>query len=202
MPEIKTTEPVILAYGVPASTPEGARLRELAAEKGIAVRDVTAAEFSRKLGEVAGLPGFEETPADYTGEEPTHSILWFVSVDRSVVNWLLQQYSISEGVKSIDLKSVLTEMNVNWTLESHYKELQLEHRMMQAYTFLIHAPGAFEALDEDDYTFESFNALELVVMETDAPVKAMQEGKEVRPEVLEDLVSRIKAAFQGLVPKV
>ncbi len=202
MAEIKGEKPLILAFNVTEDTSEGQRLRELAREKNIEVKDVLVADFSQKLGAVASLDGYERDAEPYTGDHPTHSIVWFISVDRPDIGWILQEYSTSSGVKSIDLKAILTELNVNWTLEAHYEELQQEHRLMQAYTFLLHARGAFDSMDPADYTEESLAHLDKEITEAEIPVKAMQKGQEVDPDELEALAKRVRTAYQGLVPHI
>lgn len=202
MSDSKTAEAKILVYGVPAQSPEGKRLRELAAEKNIRVKDIRSEDFSQRLGYVAGLAGFAPNEHKYDGEAPQHSILWFVSLDRDTLNWFLQQYAQDKSLKHIDLKSVLTEHNVNWTLIAHYQELQTEHKVMQAYTLLANAQGAFESLKKEDFSEKSYEVLAEAVAAGREYVKAMQAGREVDPSEIDRLAKEVKRAYQELRPRV
>ncbi|NCD09573.1 MAG: DUF3783 domain-containing protein [Negativicutes bacterium] len=202
MSQIHDVQSTILAYGLPDSSAEGLYLRALAAEKNILVKDVNVTDFSQKLGSIAGLTGFARDNLKYSGAAPDHSIVWFISVNREDLNWLLQQYSLNKDVASIDLKAVLTEHNVNWTLADHYVELQQEHRMMQAYTFLHHAKRAFEALEPKEYSTESYEMLANALTKAEPVVTALQGGQEVDPAILEALAQNVKNSYQALLPHV
>lgn len=202
MPEIKANEARIIAYGVPSDTPEGQRLQEIASAYGITVSEIEAKDFNQKLGFMAGLEGYDEVPEPYTGEAPPHSIIWFVSVPRETLSQILRSYSLTPGLKPIDLKSVITEHNVGWTLAEHYLELRQEHRVMRAFTFLSQSRGALEALDKNSYTDESYQALSDAVSEGLQYVEAIQKGIEVSPDEIEAKARAIKAAYQALVPNV
>lgn len=196
------SEKLILAYGLPASSAEGKRLRELASEKTIRIEDVALADFYQLLGYIAHQPGFAKKSEIYEGPKPEHTIIWFVNVSREEVGWLLQAYSLSDSVKSIDLKSMITPHNINWTLEEHYKELQQEHRMMQMYTFLLHAKSAFDSLEPSDYTKESLQTLEKDILSSQEYVEKMQKGQEIDLESFALAANKVKSSFQNLIPNV
>lgn len=199
---IESDKAKLLVYGVAPDSPEGLRIRELAAEKNISVQQVSAEDFSQKLGFVAGLEGYSKNEEKYSGEKPQHSILWFDSVPRETLSWFLHEYSSSKDLKSIDLKSVLTEHNVNWTLAEHYEELKAEHQVMRAYTLLSHAQAAYESLDEEDFSDESFSALRTAVSRGNEYIQAVQEGKEVKPDEIDRYARAVKEAYENLRPRI
>lgn len=202
MPQILDAERQILAYGVPEDTPEGLLLREIANKHSIEVKNIRLEDFGQKLGYLAGLKSYERTEKDYDGEAVKHSIIWFVNVTREELSSILQEYSLDKNTKSIDLKSVLTEYNVNWKLIDHYEELQKEHKMMQSYTFVFHAKSAFKNLDTNDYTKESLHALEEAIVKSDPVITQIQQGIEVNQDILDEHVREIRDAYQSLVPNI
>ncbi len=202
MPKIETPESKILVYGLADGSAERNRLKELANAKGIQLVTVEKKDFNQKLGYLANLDKFEAIDGEYQGEDPSHSIIWFVGIEQDDLGSILQDYSTTEGIKPIDLKAVLTEYNVNWPINEHYEELQREHRMMNAYTFLFHAQKAVDSLDPKDYTEESYAKLKKVVEDSIPDYLSIQQGVEIEQEVLDEHVYKIRSAYKGLLPNV
>lgn len=202
MSDIKSKQAKIMLYGLDEASPEYKLILELASSRSIEVKTIEADDFSQSLGYAAGLEGFPKNPEVYKGERPSHSIMWFVSVKRETLGEILREYAKTPGLRPIDLKAVLTEHNVGWSLADHYAEIQIEHRVMQAYTLLMHAEGALESMDPDSFSEATYNELEKAVADGMISVKAMQEGREVDPEVIEKQALRVKHAYQALVPNV
>ncbi len=108
---------------------KAAHIESLCEAFNIRVSRIKPAEYSQKLGYLAGMPGFLKDSPAYTGPEFPSEMMVFSSMDETL-DQFLSQYR-EAGIPSIGLKAVITPHNISWSAADLYKELFIEHQSFQ-----------------------------------------------------------------------
>ncbi|MBQ6373718.1 MAG: DUF3783 domain-containing protein [Clostridia bacterium] len=101
------------------------RLQSICDAIGVGLRYVHPEAFGLPLGALLGMPAarLTEVSEDDSFDDP---MLLMCSLDEPQFNALLQSLRFS-GIPPIDLKAVLTPVNITWSARRLRDELRLEH---------------------------------------------------------------------------
>lgn len=117
-------------YYNPERSPKVAQVKGALVCLGMRIRNITPDQVTQKVGYLAGLPGFAETPIE--GELPVihDEMMVLQGFTDQRLNQLLYTLKRTE-VPRINLKAVVTEGNSSWTFYELYEELKMEHEAFE-----------------------------------------------------------------------
>ena len=146
----------LVLYYTPEKSADDQKLKGVLVRLGIRIRNVTPEQIHQKVGYLAGLSGFEETPDTEQNEaekkkagkkeegqqekefpggnapaQIPEKVLVLHGFGERKLNEMLNQFRKAK-VPPIALKAVLTEHNCGWSFYELYQELRQEHEKMNA----------------------------------------------------------------------
>lgn len=87
-------------------------------------------KYGERLGVLADIVGVQKTNKVYRGEEFSGEMMVFSGIDSDGLDVFLEKYKAS-GIEPVELKAVLTPVNINWTPGELYRELEKERQQIQ-----------------------------------------------------------------------
>lgn len=118
-------QPLLLTYNLKSDT--AARLDRICRNLGIRVRSVTPGEYALPIGALAGIPVRGTADPVATPTKPfDDEMLVMCHMMSNRLNAFLKAMR-EEGIPRIDLKAVLTPVNVAWDSTDLHGELTREH---------------------------------------------------------------------------
>ncbi len=122
-------KPLLLTYNLKPGTAAG--LGKICRVLGIRVRGVDRDEFALPIGALAGIPVARPSNAEASAAAPfDDEMLVMCHMMSNELDAFLRAMR-EAGMPRIDLKAVLTPMNVLWNSADLHSELAREHASMQ-----------------------------------------------------------------------
>ena len=124
----KSSETVL--YYCPENIGHRAKRKAVFVQMGVRIRNILPEHFSRSVGELAGMEGYEcvlEGPAGEIDQE----VLVLAGFTQQRINELLYRLSRTKQPK-IDLKAIVTDTNAGWSFYQLYQEIAREHEQMKS----------------------------------------------------------------------
>ena len=122
-------KPLLLTYNLKPGTAAG--LGTICRDLGIRVRGVERDEYALPIGALAGIPATRPSNADAsTAPSFDDEMLVMCHMMSNELDAFLQAMR-EAGMPRIDLKAVLTPINVLWNSSDLHSELVREHASMQ-----------------------------------------------------------------------
>lgn len=115
--------------GKPETMKHVTLMKSVLVRMGVRIRNISGEQVMEKVGYLAGLPGFESTPAEAPLPEIPEQVMVLKNFSGRRIDELLMGLR-KAGVPKIELKAVLTENNSQWTFYQLYEELKAEHKAM------------------------------------------------------------------------
>lgn len=101
-------------------------IRQICADLDVTLIKPAPADYSQKLGYLAGITGFARENAAYSGPDFPSEMMVFSGMDSDKVDAFLAAYK-KASLPPIGLKAVITAHNIFWSAEQLYRELLKEH---------------------------------------------------------------------------
>lgn len=119
----------VLAFGLPVMK----NMAVIAAcqKTGAEFRLIRPEEAHKSIGDLAGVVGMENKPADYDSDGVSGEILIFAGFDTENLDKFLNEYRKS-GIESVFYKAMLTEYNVLWSPVFLFGEMVKEHSEIES----------------------------------------------------------------------
>lgn len=123
-------------YYAPENTAHVGLLKGVLVQMRIRIRNLTPGRCEKKIGILAGLEGFEDSPVQETGSQQAFSVpiqeelLVLSGFTDERLDELLERLK-KAGVPRIGLKAVVTKTNAQWTVYELYSHLLQERRQME-----------------------------------------------------------------------
>ena len=122
-------KPLLLTYNLKPGT--AARLDRICGDLGIRVREVGRDEYALPIGVLAGIPVTRPANAEAPASPPfDDEMLVMCHMMSNELDAFLRAMR-EAGMPRIDLKAVLTPINVLWNSTDLHSELAREHASMQ-----------------------------------------------------------------------
>lgn len=125
-------KPCVLLYHF-QGTRRGRLLKSILVTMGVRIKNVERSEYSRPIGELAGIRKEEKEAESYEGEELPEEMMIMCGFTQSMIQELLIRIR-RQRMAPVDLKAVLTPTNQNWNSLEIYEEIKKEHQMMHEKT--------------------------------------------------------------------
>ena len=122
-------KPLLLTYNLKPGT--AARLDRICGNLGIRVREIERDEYALPIGALAGIPVTRPSSAEAPASPPfDDEMLVMCHMMSNELDAFLRAMR-EAGMPRIDLKAVLTPINVLWNSTDLHSELAREHASMQ-----------------------------------------------------------------------
>lgn len=200
-----------LLVNLDPDTSEGVTTRKLFEEAAIRTVDVGPASFDRTVADLLGsdrLPAPDPDKIIPNQEEPDGSevpddvqMIVMASFTRKQLQDFMENYRRSSA-PPIRLKAMATHNNLHWKLRSLAAELELEHQTMSLYNVLVRGVKAVELMDANEYTDDSWQALEKAAVHAAEQVNKLRNQTNVPVPTLRDAWLSLQEAVNGLRPDV
>jgi hypothetical protein len=127
--EAHMAKPLLLTYNLKPGTAAG--LSKICGDLGIRVREVGRDEYALPIGALAGIPVARPSSAEAPASPPfDDEMLVMCHMMTNELDAFLRAMR-EAGMPRIDLKAVLTPINVLWNSIDLHSELAREHASMQ-----------------------------------------------------------------------
>ncbi|MDO4868875.1 MAG: DUF3783 domain-containing protein [Bacillota bacterium] len=206
--------PSAILYNVDFTTERGMTIKELLEENGIQYKVVTNEDLVQTIGYLIEKKGFEKSDEMYSGEGYKTEFLLMNGPDKESYDVFiaddtgLVDLMAAEDV-SIPHKAMVTETNMEWTLEDLIDRIADEHAVMTGWMDLYSLSEFAKDLDEAVYggteAWEQFqqalDAAEELLREEDEDVlteEALTEAKDNLQDAINHLTSENEAAVKAL----
>lgn len=129
----------IVLYYAPENSAHVGLIKGVLVQMGIKIKNLTPGRWSRRIGSLAGMEGFEDDPAKEHNAEAAldlpmkikEELLVMCGLSDEKLDELLARLK-KAGVPRTVLKAVVTETNARWTVYELYSHLLEERRQMEA----------------------------------------------------------------------
>lgn len=120
---------VVYLYNMGSS--RGRQIKMLCLKQGLQIRTVERSQYLESVGGLAGVPGFELTGEEYTGDGFTDEMLLMKGFTNTMLDNFLRGFRTMK-INPVALKAILTDGNCGWnSLELHDELVKERQSILQ-----------------------------------------------------------------------